>query len=75
MKYILIIILSFSFLYTGAQPVDSCKIYRLQRDTFMHMWSTDQKQLEKIKFYLSICDKNKKNDKFLKGWIKRTVNK
>ena len=31
--------------------------------------------IEKIKYYVKICDKNPKNKVFLFGWIKRTLRK
>jgi hypothetical protein len=30
-------------------------------------------KIERVKYYLNICLKNPTQDKFLKGWIKRTV--
>ena len=32
------------------------------------------RRIEKIKYYISICEKNSKNKKFFYGWIRRTMN-
>lgn len=37
-------------------------------DTYM-----DARRIEKIKYYLSITEKNSKNKQFFYGWIKRTM--
>lgn len=34
----------------------------------------DRRRIEKIKHYISICEKNSKNKKFFYGWIRRTMN-
>lgn len=31
-------------------------------------------KIAKIKYYVKICNKNPKNNVFLKGWINRTIN-
>lgn len=31
------------------------------------------RKIEKIKYYISICEKNSNNKKFFYGWIKRTM--
>lgn len=31
------------------------------------------RRIEKIKYYISICEKNSNNKKFFYGWIKRTI--
>lgn len=31
------------------------------------------RRMEKIKYYISICEKNSNNKKFFYGWIKRTM--
>lgn len=31
------------------------------------------RRMEKIKYYISICEKNSNNKKFFFGWIKRTM--
>lgn len=31
-------------------------------------------KVEKVKYYLKICNKNPTNNKFLKGWVTRAVN-
>lgn len=33
----------------------------------------DGRRIEKIKYYISICEKNSKNKKFFYGWIRRTM--
>lgn len=37
-------------------------------DTYMNA-----RKIEKIKYYISICDKNANNKKFFFGWVKRAV--
>ena len=31
------------------------------------------RKIEKVKYYISICEKNSNNKKFFYGWIKRTM--
>ena len=31
------------------------------------------RRMEKVKYYISICEKNSNNKKFFYGWIKRTM--
>ena len=31
------------------------------------------RRMEKIKYYISVCEKNSNNKKFFYGWIKRTM--
>ena len=33
----------------------------------------NSRKIEKIKYYISICNKNSKNKKFFFGWVKRTI--
>lgn len=33
----------------------------------------DGRRIEKIKYYISICEKNPTNKKFFYGWIRRTM--
>jgi len=33
----------------------------------------NSRKIEKIKYYITICNKNSKNKKFFFGWVKRTI--
>ena len=52
---------------------DSCSWYRRQNDTLLHKLYISNKRLTKVVFYSNICIKNPKQIKFLKGWIRRTM--
>ncbi len=51
-----------------------------QRDSLQRLCNTlhtkifiEDYKLQKVDFYLNLCLKDKKKDKYLKGWIKRTL--
>lgn len=52
------------------QAQDSTKFYR---DSVYYINYINSRRIEKIKYYIKICDKNTKNKKYLFGWIKRTI--
>lgn len=43
------------------------------RDSVKYKDYTNARRIEKIKYYISICEKNTKNKQFFFGWIKRTM--
>lgn len=47
--------------------VDSCN------NTIPYSDYMNARRIEKIKYYISICEKNTNNKKFFFGWIKRTM--
>lgn len=49
---------------------DSVKFYR---DSVLYKNYINGRRVEKIKYYISICEKNTKNKKYFFGWIKRTM--
>lgn len=49
---------------------DSVKFYR---DSVSYKNYINGRRVEKIKYYISICEKNTKNKKYFFGWIKRTM--
>ena len=49
---------------------DSIRFYR---DTIRYEDYINKRKVEKIKYYVKICEKNTKNKKFFFGWIKRTI--
>lgn len=58
--------------------IDSTMIY--QRDSLKLVCDSLKTQLflnkykvEKVKFYLNICMRDKTQDKFLKGWVRRAI--
>jgi hypothetical protein len=58
-------------------PFDSVE-YQLslairQRDSISNLLFIDRYKLEKIRFYLGITLRDRSQDKFLKGWIKRAL--
>lgn len=52
------------------QSQDSTKFYR---DSVYYINYINSRRIEKIKYYIKICDKNTKNKKYFFGWIKRTI--
>lgn len=49
---------------------DSIKFYR---DSASYKNYINGRKVEKIKYYIKICEKNTKNKKYFFGWIKRTM--
>lgn len=49
---------------------DSIKLYR---DSIPYEDYLNARRIEKIKYYISICEKRSTNKKFFYGWIKRTM--
>ena len=49
---------------------DSIRFYR---DTIRYEDYINKRKIEKVKYYITICEKNTKNKKFFFGWIKRTI--
>lgn len=49
---------------------DSVKFYR---DSVYYQNYINGRRIEKIKYYINICNKNAKNKKYFFGWIKRTM--
>lgn len=49
---------------------DSIKLYR---DSIPYEDYLNARRIEKIKYYISICEKRSTNKKFFYGWIKRAV--
>lgn len=43
------------------------------RDTILYENYINARRVEKVKYYISICEKNSANKKFFFGWIKRAV--
>ncbi len=52
------------------QSQDSMKFYR---DSVYYRNYINSRRIEKIKYYIKICEKNAKNKKYFFGWIKRTM--
>lgn len=52
------------------QAKDSTKFYR---DSVYYRNYINGRKIEKIKYYIKICEKNTKNKKYFFGWIKRTM--
>lgn len=52
------------------QAQDSTKFYR---DSVYYQNYINSRRIEKIKYYINICNKNTKNKKYFFGWIKRTM--
>lgn len=73
LKYIITLFIIFFSIFTNAQKIDSCIFYKKQNDTLHHKLYMETKQIEKIIFYMNLCKKNPKNNKFLIGWISRTL--
>lgn len=49
---------------------DSVKMYR---DSIYYADYINARRIEKIKYYIKICDKRSKNKKYFFGWIKRIM--
>ena len=52
------------------QAQDSTKFYR---DSVYYQNYINSRRIEKIKYYIKICEKNTKNKKYFFGWIKRAI--
>lgn len=52
------------------QAQDSTKFYR---DSVYYRNYINSRRIEKINYYIKICEKNTKNKKYFFGWIKRTM--
>lgn len=56
---------------------DSLKITKdsmaYYRDTMEYQNYINARRIEKIKYYISICDRRSTNKKYFFGWIKRTM--
>lgn len=52
---------------------DSVRYYKHKSDSLSVALFLSNYRVEKIKYYLNICNKNPKQDKFLRGWINRSV--
>lgn len=56
---------------------DSLKIAKdsmiYYRDTIEYQNYINARRIEKIKYYINICDKRSANKKYFFGWIKRTM--
>lgn len=59
-----------SLIRTLKQAQDSTKFYR---DSVYYKNYINSRRMEKIKYYIKICEKNTKNKKYFFGWIKRTM--
>ena len=53
-----------------ARARDSVSLYR---DSIPYQDYINARRIEKIKYYISICDKKPTNKQFFFGWIKRTM--
>lgn len=53
-----------------AEARDSIRLYR---DSIPYQDYINARRIEKIKYYISICEKRSTNKKFFYGWIKRTM--
>lgn len=47
--------------------------YKKQYDSVARLLKLQNFRINRIKYYLNICIKHPKNDKFLKGWIARAL--
>lgn len=52
---------------------DSLVIMGRMNDTLSSQLFLSNYKIEKVKFYLAICLRDKTQDKFLKGWVRRAV--
>lgn len=59
-----------SLLRALKQAQDSTKFYR---DSVYYRNYINSRRIEKINYYIKICEKNTKNKKYFFGWIKRTM--
>lgn len=53
-----------------AEARDSIRLYR---DSIPYQDYINARRIEKIKYYISICEKKSTNKKFFYGWIKRAM--
>lgn len=52
---------------------DSLKVIRLKKDSISGQLFLANYKVEKVRYYLKICNKTPSNNKFLKGWVTRAV--
>jgi len=57
-----------------AELRDSLKVLKLKSDSISTQLFLANYKIEKVKYYLKICNKTPSNNKFLKGWVTRAVN-
>ncbi|CAB4126476.1 hypothetical protein UFOVP74_30 [uncultured Caudovirales phage] len=73
MKKVLIAFALVASCQAHAQKIDSCSYYRRRCDTLQHKLYMSNMKVEKCRRYVKICMKNRSQDKFLLGWIRRAV--
>ena len=73
LKYLYAFLLIFFMQNAKSQTIDSCKFYKMQRDTLLHKNYVANKKIAKLVFYENLCIKKPSQIKFLKGWQQRTV--
>jgi len=62
-----------SLLQLNQEHLFAIEIQRKQIDSISKKLFIANYKIERVKYYLSICLRNPKQDKFLKGWVKRAV--
>lgn len=65
-KHLVIILLLFSFTSYAQPKTNNC-------DSLMRVLNTYKFKIERIKYYIKVCQRNPKNNKYLKGWIIRAI--
>ena len=73
MKTIIIVLLMSITLSGKAQCKAQYDSLRAVNNVIAHKLFVDEYKLERIKFYLHICMRSPKQDKWLKGWILRSI--
>lgn len=68
------------FLATITSSAQNCDSLKRKNDSLLKVVHLDEMiiktknyQLNRVRFYINICMKNPKQDKFLKGWVRRAV--
>lgn len=52
---------------------DSVIIFKKMNDSLSGELFINRYKVEKVRFYLAICQRDRTQDKFLKGWVTRAV--
>ena len=52
---------------------DSIKLLLSKNDSLTNKLFISNYKVEKVRYYLNICLRNKTQDRFLKGWVRRAI--
>ena len=65
-SFLIILFCAFSFSVNSQTVQPKC-------DSLQRVLNTYKFKIERIKYYIKVCQRNPKNNKYLKGWIIRAI--